>query len=194
MSIEFYNQNADLFFDGTKNVNMEHLWSRFQKYLPQNANLLDAGCGSGRDSKYFKSQGYSITAFDASAPLAQLASDFIGLPVTVATFSSFETNEKFDGIWACASLLHVTSTELAPTFLKLSQWLKPDGVIYCSFKYGNEDISKDGRDFTNCDEDRLATFIKGSGLTIKELWVTADARPGREDEKWLNGILGKVNG
>lgn len=193
MSIDFYNQNATLFFDGTKDVNMDHLWSRFLKYLPQNAHILDAGCGSGRDSKYFKSQGHAVTAFDASAPLAQLASDFIGLPVTVATFSTFDTKERFDGIWACASLLHVPSGELAETFKKMSQWLKPNGVLYCSFKYGNEDSAKDGRNFTNCDEDRLTAFIKGSNLTVKERWVTADARPGRENEKWLNGILGKFD-
>ncbi|MCP5205817.1 MAG: class I SAM-dependent methyltransferase [Hahellaceae bacterium] len=191
MSVNFYNNNAKTFFDSTKDVDMSHLWKRFLAYLPQNAHILDAGCGSGRDSKHFIQQGITVTAFDASAALVEMAEELIGQPVHLDTFQTFQSATKFDGIWACASLLHVPAADLPSVFTRLANMLKPGSVFYCSFKYGNEDIEKVGRNFTNCDEFRLKKLIENTGLATKDLWVSEDARPGRQNEKWLNGILVK---
>jgi trans-aconitate methyltransferase len=77
-------------------------------FMTVNGHILDAGCGSGRDSSYFLDKGFDVSAFDASAELAKLASQLIHRPVTVCQFNEYESDKPFDGIWACASLLHVS--------------------------------------------------------------------------------------
>jgi len=191
MSVEFYNQNAQSFFESTVNVDVTPLYNKYLPYLKPKAHILDAGCGSGRDSKAFLDKGFRVTAIDASTELAKTASALINQPVQVCLFQEFESDSLFDGIWACASLLHVPGNELPSVFLNLANHLATNGVIYCSFKYGTDDVERDGRCFTNADESRLNHFITKTSLEIKEIWVTGDLRPGRENEKWLNVILVK---
>ena len=195
MSNDFYNQNATPFFNDTVNVDLSNLYKEFLPLLTKNSHILDAGCGSGRDTLYFIQQGYQVTAFDASAVLALKASEHAGVSVSVNTFENYQSKPVgflFDAIWACASLLHVPSDEISHSFDNLAAHLKSGGIFYCSFKYGNNDITKNGRSFTNADEARLSTFIASSGLTITKTWISSDVRPDRHDEKWLNAILIKV--
>jgi 2-polyprenyl-3-methyl-5-hydroxy-6-metoxy-1,4-benzoquinol methylase len=195
VSIKFYDDNAESFFNDTVNVDLNAIYQHFLPKLSRNAHILDAGCGSGRDSKYFIEQGFHVTAFDASKTLAEKASEYSGITVSVDTFESFNcaltplNKQSFDAIWACASLLHVASAQLPKTFTNLAKQLKPNGIFYCSFKYGDTDIERNGRNFTNANEKRLAQFIKNTDLVIKNTWLTGDARPDRQDEKWLNAIL-----
>ena len=191
-TILFYDTNAKKFIDDTVDVDMHSIYQEFLPLIESNSHILDAGCGSGRDSKYFIDNGYSVTAFDASEKLADSASKLLGQKVEQCLFQNYQSANFFDAIWACASLLHVPSNEISPTFNNLSKLLKSHGVFYCSFKYGNEDITRNGRDFTNADEKRLLAFIKGTGLSIKKTWITADVRPERQNEKWLNAILIKA--
>ncbi len=192
MSIDFYNDNAESFFNDTKAVDLSPIYQHFLPLLPINGHVLDAGCGSGRDSKYFIEQGFQVSAFDASEILAKKASAYIGKPVSVNTFNNFRSKLLFDGIWACASLLHVTSKQLPHAFDNLTKQLKSGGVFYCSFKYGDNDIEQNGRYFTNSNEQRLTQFVKNTDLIIKNIWLTNDARPTRQEEKWLNAILIKA--
>ena len=191
MFSSYYNQNAQAFFTGTANVEMTTLYDKFVPSIAKGARILDAGCGSGRDSKYFASQGFKVQAFDASEQLVELARKHTGLNVIKATFLEFEPTEQVDAIWACASLLHVAKTELSKTIIHLSTMLKNKGIFYCSFKYGDEEVERDGRRFTNVNELSLPGYLDDSILTIKEQWITNDLRPDREHEKWLNCILVK---
>lgn len=193
MSVNYYNQNAQSFYDGTLNVDMSSLYLRFEPFIPVNGQILDAGCGSGRDSRYFIDNGFTVSAFDASAELAELASQLIHQPVVVCQFNEYTAETAFDGIWACASLLHVPKNELPHVFGHLSSLLKAGGLFYCSFKYGADEIERDGRTFTNLTESELEQIIQGSSLIIREMWQTGDLRPGRENERWLNAILVKTN-
>ncbi|ARU58060.1 tellurite resistance protein-related protein [Oleiphilus messinensis] len=188
---EYYNQHAGEFFETTVKLDMSATIHEFSAHLPENAHILDAGCGSGRDSKLLIELGYNVTAFDASSKLARLASEYLGQPVLTCTFSQFKSNNQFDGIWACASLLHIPAPDMSQTLCHLSQYLKPEGVFYASFKYGSEDICKDGRNFTNCTESRLADFVQETQLSIIKTWKTPDTRPERVDEYWLNALLRK---
>ncbi|KLV04480.1 hypothetical protein ABT56_15220 [Photobacterium aquae] len=188
----YYSVNAQAFFDGTVNVDMSSLYSAFLPVLPFGGAILDAGCGSGRDSHYFVGQGFAVTAFDASDAMVALASEYSGLSVHHATFSTFTAPPaSFDGIWACASLLHVPADELHATFAHLATLLKPEGLFYCSFKYGKEEVERDGRRFTNLDEVGLGALLVDTLLTVKQTWITGDLRPGRDHEKWLNALLVK---
>jgi SAM-dependent methyltransferase len=191
-SIEFYNNNAGNFFDSTFNVDMSELYKEFIPYLDKNSQVLDAGCGSGRDSKYFMEHGYEVTAFDASPPLVKLASKITNLAVNCMTFEDIKWEEKFSGIWACASLLHLDDYELKSAFCKLFRSLNKRGVLYCSFKYGETNTEINGRFFNNMTEQCIKELLYSSqDISFDKFWVTSDKRPGREDEKWLNIIITK---
>lgn len=168
----------------------------YEKFIPlvkPTGHILDAGCGSGRDSKYFKNQGFTVTALDASEALVAIASQKIGQSVLHATFSDIDWGSEFDGIWCCASLLHVPKIELIPVFKKLATALKPGGYFYFSFKYGKEERQHNGRTFTDLNEAYLAELLTNiPNLKEQNVWVTGDQRVGREAELWLNAILEKV--
>lgn len=191
-SIGFYNNNAHSFFENTIDVDMAELYAEFTVYLSKNSEILDAGCGSGRDSKYFLESGYSVTAIDASMALVKLASKATQLNVKCMTFEDVNWVDKFSGIWACASLLHLNDYELENAFLKLFNALKNHGVLYCSFKYGEINSVVNERFFNNQTELTIKELLrKEQNITFEKTWVTSDKRPGRSEEKWLNAIITK---
>lgn len=190
---QYYDQNAQDFYESTIAVNMQTLYQLFLPLIPSGGTILDAGCGAGRDSKAFLDSGFNVVSFDASEKLALLASELTGKTVTVDLFQTFESQKQFDGIWACASLLHVPLQELPSVFFSLTNMLKIDAYFYCSFKYGEGEVTRNGRTFTNLTEDSFAILINGLPLKIKEQWKTGDLREGRENEQWLNVILQKVS-
>lgn len=193
MRNDFYEDNAEKFVASTINVDISDLRKRFLNYVRSQGKILDAGCGSGRDGLAFKKMGAEVIAFDASAKMVAIASDTLGQSVLHLAFEDISFSDDFDGIWACASLLHVPKADLLSVFMKLSKALKLGGVMYVSFKYGNQErINDDGRYFVDLDEGGLADLLAQiSSLEIVELWQTRDHRPGRASEMWLNGILRK---
>ncbi|MBM7454891.1 SAM-dependent methyltransferase [Oceanisphaera litoralis] len=192
MSINYYQQQAGHFYQSTVTLDMTPLYHRFLPRVPAGGHILDAGCGSGRDSLHFSRLGYKVTAFDASPALVELARRHTGLPVAQCRFDEFKAPTPADAIWACASLLHVPQAELAAVMAHLAEQLKPGGVFYCSFKYGQGESSREGRHFTNLDESGLKQLLQSLPLHIAEQWQTGDLRPGREQEPWLNALLVKV--
>lgn len=193
MTLHYYQNHAQDFFDGTVNVDMTPLYEAFTQHLPHGARVLDAGCGSGRDAKAFHEMGYQVDAFDASSAMVELAKQHTGLPVQLMTFSEIDAKAQYDAIWCCASLLHVPSFGLPAVMQKLADALKPGGVWYVSFKYGNGERVQGERRFTDLDEEGLRMGISNiTDVEITWLWVTKDYRPERS-ERWLNGILHKKN-
>ena len=191
-TIEYYNQNADMFAQGTRLVDFTIVQERFRKMLPVGSRILDFGCGSGRDTKYFLEKGYQVAATDGSAELCRLAGSFTGIKVKEMLFQELDEIGVYDGIWACSSILHLPKQELLPVIRKMCDALKDNGVIYTSFKYGDFEGERNGRYFTDFTEDTFDKFIKVmQELTIEEEWITSDVRPGRGEEKWLNLILRK---
>ena len=191
MSIRYYQQHAEDFFSATVGVDMSSLYAPFIALLPEHAKILDAGCGSGRDSKAFKEMGYDVEAFDATPEMVALATNYAEIPVRLLTFGRLDDFERYDGIWCCASLLHVPLTELPDAMQRLARALKPGGTWYVSFKYGDEEREKDGRYFTDLNEQGLEKLVRAlEGIRIHSTWQTEDKRPGR-DEVWLNALLRK---
>lgn len=190
MTVDYYNQNAAAFDADTQSVDMERLYEEFLPHVPAGGLIIDAGCGTGRDTKAFQQRGFEVLAFDASEALVNIARDRVGYDsVMHATFLEFTSFDPADAIWACASLLHVPFNEVTKTFKHLQQQLKHDGIVYCSFKYGDTEVERNGRRFTNLNEVMLEQILASTELRIKKTWVTGDARPGRESEQWLNAIL-----
>jgi len=190
-NLQYYENNAQNFYDSTISVNMQSLYRQFLPLIAAGGSILDAGCGAGRDSKAFLDLGFDVDAFDASEQLALLASKLTGKKVAVALFNTYQNNKRFDAIWACASLLHVPLSEMPSVFASLSRMLKTGGHFYCSFKYGEGEVARNERLFTNLNECGFANQIKNVPLRIKKQWITGDLREGRESEQWLNVILQK---
>lgn len=191
MTLEYYQRHAQDFFSATVNVDMASLYAPFLERIPAGGRILDAGCGSGRDSKAFLQRGYAVEAFDATAEMVALATQHTGLPVRQITFSDVDVTERYDGIWCCASLLHVRMQALPEAMERLAQALKPDGVWYVSFKYGDGERIKEGRHFTDLNEQALEALLTPlTDITLIRHWITEDKRPERT-EMWLNALLVK---
>lgn len=192
-TIKYYDDNAIDFFMNTKDANMENLYKLFLKYIPEGGKILDLGCGSGRDTKYFLGKGYDVVAVDGSIEMVKLSTEYTGKKTLHMTFQEIDFDEEFDGIWACASLLHVRRDEISSILYKIHRALKPNGVLYASFKYGDkEEYRDDGRFFNYYDEKSFSELIKKLGyFDILEILITNDVRKGKENEKWLNVILKK---
>ncbi len=192
-SITYYNQNADKYYKNTLNVDMSKIYQSFLQHLPSGGLILDAGCGSGRDSLYLLKEGYHVKPFDGSEEMVIRSSRLIGREVQHCTFEEFKSDLLFDGIWACASLLHVEKDKLESVIDHLACFLKQGGIFYMSFKYRDWDYEKDGRTFSCFKEDDFtATITKLDNLEIVELFQTVDVRPDRPDEYWLNCLLKRV--
>lgn len=180
-SVAYYNEHAQQFMDETLNVDMSTLYDSFLPHLPENAHILDAGCGSGRDSREFLARNYRITAFDASEKLAGLATEAISHPVATRTFDQVDECQIYDGVWACASLIHLTQKQIPQALNKLWHALKPGGVMYASFKWGDGLREDSGRYFTDVNEEQLESWASTlQGLEKITIWQTADRRPGRD--------------
>ena len=144
------------------------------------------------NTKYFLEQGYQVTAIDGSIELCKAASRYTGIPVKHMLFQELNESERYDGIWACSSILHLPLPELEEVFQRMTAALKGHGIIYTSFKYGTYEGERNGRYFTDMTEGKFSDFLQNiKGLEIEEQWVSSDVRPGRGDEKWLNIILRK---
>lgn len=192
-TISYYNTNALSFIENTINASMTDTLERFLTHVPAGSRILDFGCGSGRDTKVFLEKGYEVEAIDGSEELCKYASEYTGLQVRHMYFQDLNEVEKYDGIWACSSILHLNRKDLEDVFQRISMALKTDGVLYTSFKYGTFEGERNGRYFTDMTEETISDLLKEVGnLQIVDTWITGDVRPGRGEEKWLNLIIKKV--
>ena len=191
-TLKYYNENAQSFASGTVSVKFTEVQDKFLEKLNSDAYILDFGCGAGRDTKYFLSRGYQVDAVDGSEQLCRIASEYTGIKVRQMLFQELDEKEKYDGIWACASILHLPKKQLREVLENMYAALKSEGWIYISFKYGEFEGERNGRYFTDFTTDTFKEFIHDMhGLKIEEHWIIGDVRPGRGEEKWLNLLLQK---
>lgn len=198
---EYYEQNAEQYVAETVHLDVRHLYGPFLEHVPLYGRILDAGCGSGRDTLYFLQNGYEVTAFDRSSALVEKARELIGgltgnltggqidnradLDVQVLSFEEMAYEQCFDGIWACASLLHMPYDALPVVCKKLRRALKPNGVLYCSFKEGLEDwTDAKGRFFVGMAEAKLRALLEACGFVVLSLRIETSAR----QERWLSAV------
>jgi cyclopropane fatty-acyl-phospholipid synthase-like methyltransferase len=192
-TLDYYNENSDLFAADTLSLEFSSIQDSFLKYMKPGSLILDFGCGSGRDSLYFLQKGYSVEAIDGSEEMVRIASKTTGLPVRCMLFQELDEDEKYDGIFACASILHVPYDDLRDVMTRINKAVKNHGYVYVSFKYGESEGYRNGRYFTDMTEERFERLLdEVPGFVIVGESVTSDARPGRSDEKWLNVLLRKM--
>lgn len=191
-TLAYYDDNAAAFVAGTVDVDFCRIQDWFLQYVPMDSAILDFGCGSGRDSKAFLERGYQVHAVDGSRALCSLAEELLGQRVECCTFQDFFSQKAYNGIWCCASLLHLEWDELVAVLRKLAGCLNDDGALYMSFKHGKYQGVRSGRWFTDLDEDGLELLLQQvPELRLVDVMITGDVRAGREQEKWLNVIVRK---
>ena len=189
---DYYENNTEEFFDSTVSADVGYLYCDFLENVPQGGRILDLGCGSGRDAKAFIEKGYSVTAIDGSQSLCEMAKEKLGIKVECLDFNELNYQEEFDGVWACASLLHSSRDNLPIVINKIKDALLPNGVVYMSFKYGDFEGEKLGRFFLDLNEEKFEEiFKKTSGLEIIKVWQSEDTRR-EKDVIWLNVLLRRI--
>lgn len=193
-TLGYYNKNSVDFVHSTRDVDFREIQDKFLGLIAPKSLILDFGCGSGRDTKYFLSKGYIVEAWDGSIELCKAASEFTQIDVKNKLFQDLSASSLYDGIWACSSILHLPLNDLILVMKKIESALKNTGVLYTSFKYGDYSGERNGRYFTDMTEDRFDEILQHCpSLHIIEIWQTGDVRQDRENEKWLNILLRKIN-
>ncbi len=191
-STEYYNENAAEYFDSTVDLDMRVYLDRFLEFLPDGGSILDLGCGSGRDSAYFMSLGYDVTAMDGSEEMCSLASVHIGKDVLHMTFEEMDFDDVFDGVWANASLLHVPRNEMSGILSKIIRSLKKDGVLYITLRYGDFEGEEGKRYFTYYRTRNLKELLgEFEELELIEIKKYNDIREDR-DFIWLHALVKKT--
>ena len=175
---KFYDTNARAYCRTTQDADMTSLHMRFASRVPANGTVLDAGCGSGRDSLVFKKLGLNVTAIDASPEMVSFARKR-GVRAKVSLFQKLSIQSHFDGIWASATLLHIPHRELHDVLTRFRCALKPDGVIFVSLKEGTgERIEADGRFFSYFTVSAFREQARRAGFNVLEETKSAPSVPG----------------
>jgi len=187
-SIDWYNANGQTFFANSAYVEDLPQRLQFQAHIPPGGTVLDAGCGSGRDALAFVREGYDVTAIDGSAEMVRLSTRHTGLAVRLMSFDEIDWREAFDGVWACASLLHVPPDALPGVIGRIRRALKPGGVFFSSFKLGAGLRSANGRWFSDLEPTSLRRLLEAGALDVLTTEVTQDLRPDRKNEMWVSAL------
>lgn len=192
-TIEYYNKHTREFIDRTIGSDMRFCQTKFINLLKPGSLILDAGCGSGRDSRFFLEQGFRVEAIDASTEMCRAAAEYIGQPVKCMRFDELTDVSRFDGIWASASLLHVEKSELPAILRKLHRALKPHGILYASFKYGDQEEERLDRFFSDyCLDEVERLFLQDGLFELVEGYETEDERPDYIGKPWVNVIVRSI--
>ena len=188
-TLSWYRENAIQYAEETRNsLVLDALWE-FLSRMKEGGTILDYGSGSGRDSAYFLDKGFSVDSLDGSAEMKAQAERLFGIKVKLSSFLSLEDKEKYDGIWAQASILHLEEHDLRAALTLIERALKRDGVFYSSFRKGEGDGYENGRWYTNMTERRFLSFLPAS-LYVEKIWESQDVRPG-VSRTWLSIICRK---
>lgn len=192
-TLQYYNEQAADFVANTRDSDMHQQYAFFLDQVKSGGSILDLGCGSGRDSRYFIEHGYPVIAMDGAVELCQMAEQYIGQKVFQLTFDQISWKNEFDGVWACASLLHCQIDTLPGILQRIVDSLKKEGIMYLSFKYGDFSGWRNGRYFTDLNEERLSVLISHvPEVTVIKTFLSGDVRPERQQEQWLNILLQKT--
>lgn len=192
LTLDYYEQNAEAFDQRTRDIDMSPLYEQFLPLLPPGGFILDAGCGTGRDSAEFLKRGFRVLAFDASKAMADRAAARIGQPVLHISFHQVQFAHEFDAIWANASLLHVPKNGIERVFRDFHDALVLGGILYASFKRGEGEGVREGRFFNDYEEDELAELVASwRQWSILKLWRTEDIGQRRAGVEWVN-LLGRA--
>ena len=190
-SIDYYDRYAVPYYEETVDFSMEEQLERFIELLPESADVLDLGCGSGRDTVFLEEEGCVVTAMDGSEKMCELAGIHTGKEVLHLKVEDMEFDDVFHGIWACAVLGHFTPDEVKGVMDKILKALKDDGILYFSVKKGERNGKYNGRYFYDYDREALNNLLDAfPNIKVLDIWKTNDVRADKSD-RWFNVLLRK---
>jgi len=193
-TISYFNDNAERAFKDAFTITERTNQDRFLSYLKQGDTILDFGCGSGRDSAYFLEKGYEVVSTDGAEKLCELAAEYLKRPVKVMEFNELNEENQYDGIFASASIMHLEYDKLVEVFPKMIRALKDNGILYVSFKYGDQDGYLGKRYYTYMTENRFADMMKQfPELLVEDSGIFGNEHPGQIDFRWYYAILRKAS-
>lgn len=191
-TVKYYDEHAQEFIDSTIHADVSELYRTFEEHITSGCRILDLGCGSGRDSKYFAAKGYHVVAIDPSAKMCEQTRKLVQIPVYQMRAEDMRFLNEFDAIWACASLLHLPYNIQVVVLEKIARALKPGGIFYSSWKYGNHERLADERMFYDCDEKIFRNAISVTSLFDEiMIWITQDVRNEKRSQRWFNTLLSR---
>jgi SAM-dependent methyltransferase len=194
LTLDYYEQNAEAFDHRTREIDLSPLYEEFLPLLPAGGFILDAGCGTGRDSAAFLKRGFRVLAMDASKAMVERAAQRIRQPVLHISFAQMQFDNEFDGIWASASLLHVPKREMPQVFQDLHDALVARGILHASFRRGEGEGFREGRFFNDYGEQELRELVQslpihsssGGRWSVLKIWRTGDVGQNRAGVEWVN--------
>lgn len=189
-TITYYNESKRTSSKATYALSFNEIQDRFVELLPKDGTMLDFGCGSGRDTIYFANKGLRVTPVDGSRILCDIATRNTGIKAKRMMFQELQDVDKYNGVWAGCSVMHLPYEDLVDVLTKVHRSLKKNGILYISFKYGLFEGVRNGRHFTDMDESKFGKLLaKVNGFEIDEMSVTPDIRPDRHKQQWMNVFL-----
>ena len=187
LTLGHYNQNAEAFWNGTKDHDVAQNYAAFLAPFPKDKTLdiLDLGCGPGRDVSYFQSLGHRPVGLDGSEVFCMMARNYTGCRILHQKFLSLDLPERaFDGIFANASLFHVPSKELPRVLGELHSTLRPGGILFLSNPRGDGEGWSGQRygHYMQFDTSRL--FLEQAGFAVIDHYYRPAGKP-RHEQPWL---------
>ena len=190
MMSNYYESNAERYAAETISADMSEQYQRFLPLLKKGAKILDVGSGSGRDVCYFQKQGYQATALEPSKNLCREIRKVFSGEIVCSDIQNYRPAERYDGIRACASLIHLQEEEVLQFFERIDRYLNDDGIVYISGKNGIQSgKAGDGRYFLEFTEHLVEKILTvNKQLKLEQLWYTEDVS-GRRGFWWMNVIF-----
>ncbi len=182
-----YEKNAQSFWLGTKDHDVSQNITAFLQALSQGKeqDILDLGCGPGRDLITFKKLGHRPIGLDGSAAFCQMAQQVSGCPVLHQSFLNLNLAQaSFDGIFANASLFHVPSQELAGVLARLHDALREGGILFTSNPRGSEEGWQGDRYGNYMEFEQSQTVLQQAGFEVLHHYYRPQGKP-RQQQPWL---------
>lgn len=195
-TIDWYDKNAGKYADAAEKALPVEIIEKFFSLLPRSPRILDAGCGSGRDSRAMQAKGARVTGIDISVGLLKEAEqrskeiEFVEGDITQMPFE----RDLFDGVWAHASLVHLETLEDVQKALReFHRVLKPNGTLHVFVKVQqgeektaivSDKLSNHDRFFRYYTKAELEDLVAKAGFADIDIKEKSDPH-GREEVTWL---------
>lgn len=194
-TLAFYDANAAAFWARTRDHDVHHNIAALLRYIEAKPpyTILDFGCGPGRDLKAFRELGHQAIGLEGSNVFANMAREHSGCAVWEQDFLRLDLPpERFDGVFANASLFHVPPPELPRVLGELHATLKPRGVLFSSNPHGNdsEGARDDGRYGALHSPETWRRYMVEAGFTELTHFFRPEGLP-RDQQPWLASVWRK---
>lgn len=194
-TVAHYDERADDFFEGTRDHDVRQNIDALLQFIdaPAPLAILDVGCGPGRDLKTFQALGHQPVGLDGSPRFADMARAYSGCEVWQQNFLTLDLPpERFDGVFANASLFHVPRAVLPTVLAQLHATLKPQGVMFSSNPRGHNDEGWSGDRYgTYHDLTGWRQFMTAAGFTELHHYYRPPGLP-VEQQPWLASVWRKL--